>query len=314
MIASQNLQLPDAPRAVSSGGPVMRAPEVVPVFFPEDVLRDDIEQFVSTVGATDYWSAVTGEYGVGPLTARAPVEIMEAAPTATSDQDIQRWLQGKLDGTHPEFPAPGANTLYALFYPSTTTIYVGGLVSCDGLGSYHNSMKVPGTGTPIIYAVIFRCGRSGPSALDALTLATSHELVEAVTDPQPFADPAYISVDDDHAVFTISAGGGEVADLCFFRDQTDYRPTSDHGFSYLVQRSWSNAAAATWQDPCVPAPAEVPYFGVAPRATSRRFAAPGRVLFQPAWRIPFLPIFGRATRRARRPAVWPIFKKSRGPA
>ena len=39
--------------------------------------------------------------------------------------------------------------------------------------------------------------------------------------------------------------------------------TTPEGFAYLVQRSWSNRAAAAGLDPCLPAPAS-PYFATTP--------------------------------------------------
>ena len=53
--------------------------------------------------------------------------------------------------------------------------------------------------------------------------------------------------------------GGELGDMCEYLGNADQRLVGN----YLVQRTWSNAAATTNGDPCVPAPAG-PYHGAEP--------------------------------------------------
>jgi hypothetical protein len=252
---------PDAPQVVSLGGPVMSAPQAVAITFPDDALVDDIEKFVQTLGATDYWSQVGSEYGVGPLVGLPPIRLTETAPAAITDTDIQAWLRAKLDGTHPEFPAPSPGTVYAIFYPASTVIDDGGGKSCQTFGGYHNSTYLGST--PVMYAVLPRCQDPHLPLLDTLTVATSHELIEAGTDPQPIDDPAYLQVDDNHAIYSrLNGGGGEVGDMCAMTATANFRPD---GFAYMVQRTWSNLAAASGQDPCVPAATDLPYFNSAAR-------------------------------------------------
>jgi hypothetical protein len=257
---------PDAPQVVSLGGPVMDSPQAVAITFAEEASVDDIEKFVATIGATDYWDAIAGEYGVRPLVGLPPIRLSEAAPALITDGQIQDWLRDKLDGTHPEFPAPGPNVIYTLFYPATTVIDDGGGQSCDVFGGYHNSTAVLTDGTPIIYAVLPRCVDPHTPELDTLTLAASHELIEASTDPQPLDNPAYLEVDDNHAIYTrLTGGGGEVGDMCAINSNAAFKPSEPSGFAFTVQRSWSNLASLAGRDPCVPAPTDAPYFNSAPR-------------------------------------------------
>lgn len=111
-----------------------------------------------------------------------------------------------------------------------------------------------------LYAVIARC--PGPlAAIDAVTVAASHESVEMATDPLPLTFPAFSGPDLDHLVWA-NVSGGEVADMCEFAEA----PTSiDQRFvdGFMVQRTWSNAAAEANQDPCVP-PVSAPYFIAVP--------------------------------------------------
>jgi hypothetical protein len=111
------------------------------------------------------------------------------------------------------------------------------------------------------YAVVAQCTVRGQSALDGVTVTTSHELVEASTDPRPYYNPAYQLVDAEHAAWNYGLSGvptGEVADLCEYEGNSAMLLGG-----FVVQRTWSNRAAAVNLDPCVPGPVG-PYFGAAP--------------------------------------------------
>jgi hypothetical protein len=109
------------------------------------------------------------------------------------------------------------------------------------------------------YAIMPRCS----NAKGELTFAASHEIIEAATDPYLSADQqSYDAFGSDTDAWDL--GGGEVGDRCV--DFTGMGQDSYQESGYLVQRSWSNAAAKASHDPCVPAPspAQQPYFNVAP--------------------------------------------------
>ena len=86
-------------------------------------------------------------------------------------------------------------------------------------------------------------------------MATSHEFIEAATDPHVGTGTAYYMEDQ-----LWSLEGGEVGDLCVTQDSSDEYQES----GFTVQRIWSNIAAKASHDPCVPAPAGDIYFNVAP--------------------------------------------------
>jgi hypothetical protein len=98
------------------------------------------------------------------------------------------------------------------------------------------------------------------SPLDARTTIMSHELVEAATDPFPFSNPAN-TVTDHADVAWYYLTGGELADMCALNPDANIVPS---GATYMVQRSWSNAAALASRNPCVPAPPDRPYFNAYP--------------------------------------------------
>ncbi|HZS37118.1 MAG TPA: hypothetical protein VFF06_09835 [Polyangia bacterium] len=253
------------PQAITGGGPVLTAPVIVPVFFSNDdaTERASLEDFVSKIGATKYWQAATEEYGVGAATATAPVELTETATGTIADAMIQSWLAGKLGNHDPAFPAPTANTVYALHYPMVATITLGGgtnNTSCNAFGGYHSNIQLGGQ--QIAYAVIPRCnGVGGLTRMQNTTAAESHELVEAATDPYPQGTGAYETVDTNHRYWARVLGGGEVGDLCA---QEPGVFTQFPELAYTVQRTWSNAAAMASHDPCVPALANEVYFNTVP--------------------------------------------------
>jgi hypothetical protein len=245
---------PAPPQVITFGGPVLSSPQIYPVFFAGDDAATvaSLADFTQNIGATSYWTATTSEYGVGKATGHPAIKLSQAAPSSIDDSTLQSWLATEFAGSDG-FPTPDANTLIVLYYPSGTTITLQGAQSCQDFGGYHNSADV--NGQQIAYAVVPRC--SGITT----TGAASHELIEAVTDPQPMMNPAYGQVDDGDLVWELLLGGGEVGDMCaqFPNVFTTFAP-----FSYTVQRTWSNKAAKAGHDPCVPQlPGEV-YFNAAP--------------------------------------------------
>jgi hypothetical protein len=103
--------------------------------------------------------------------------------------------------------------------------------------------------------------RGALTGIDAVTGPASAHIISAVTDPYPSMNPAYEYPDDAHFDWEIISGGGEVSDMCSLASSLFLKPA---GFSYTVQRTWSNASIKASHDPCVPEqPGEV-YFNSEP--------------------------------------------------
>ncbi len=249
---------PEAPEILSLGGPVMTQPRFVPVFFPGTSHRDSIVAFSQKVAGSNYWTATTAEYGVGPLTTGAPIDLATPAPRETSDDEIQAFLATQF-GEGAPLGVADPNAIYALYYPASTLIDLQGSQSCREFGAYHLSTRVDGVA--VKYAVMPECGGAGGpfGPLENLTIATSHELIEAATDPEPFDNPAYASTLEDHLIWQLFPGT-EVTDMCNFNTDAFYAPAE---IGFFVARSWSNEAARASHDPCVPA-AEGSYFNSVP--------------------------------------------------
>ena len=246
------------PQVVTFGGTTLHHPTFISVTFPSDTLADELQDFTASVGCTDYWHAISVDYGVGEAVAGPPVALTEKAPANIDDSAIAKWLAAKINAKDPKFPKPAADTVYALWYPESTTITLQGSSSCNSFGGYHNGTRLA-DGTPISYAVIPRCPQGGGTILDGLTVAASHEFIEACTDPQPFDAPAYESPDPNHSGWLI-AGASEVGDMCEFDQSAFYQPP---GYPWYVQKTYSNRAAWAGTDPCVPADSPE-YFYAAP--------------------------------------------------
>ena len=241
------------PQVVSAGGAVLATPKVVPIFFTGDsAMQTNMEPFLQALVGSSYWTATTSEYGVGALQIEPTIVSSDTPPT--SDAALQTWLQGQLDGTHAGWTYD-PQTIYAVYLPDGVSLSTPFGNSCQAFGGYHE--ETMGAAGKIVYALLPRCD----SSIDTLTVVTSHELVEAVTDPHPDTDGAYQLLDQDHLVWEY-APGGELGDMCEYVGMASQRLVG----TFAVQRTWSNASAAAGHDPCVPA-LSAPYQSAAPMLT-----------------------------------------------
>jgi hypothetical protein len=244
-------------QVLNYGGTTLHHPTFVSVTYAGDTYADELADFVASVGCTDYWHAITADYGVGQAIAGPPVVLTEAAPASIDDTGIRSWLAKKIESGNPQFPKPTGDVVYVLWYPQSTTITLQGATSCSQFGGYHEGGQLS-DGTPFSYAVVPRCPtQGGGTVLDGLTVSASHELIEACTDPQPDTAPAYAAPDSNHMGWLL-ASASEVGDLCEFDPSAAYQPP---GYPWYVQRSYSNSAASTGTNPCVPAATPTYFYG-----------------------------------------------------
>jgi hypothetical protein len=254
---------PDFPHELFLGGPIISTPRFVSVTFSNDdpALVQSLDDFVATLGQTDYWRQTTSEYGVDAGVAAPPLHSPDVAPSTLYDGDIEAWLNAQLNARNPALGPPDPSTVYVMWYPASTSVIVSGTASCFGFLAYHYAFAYDGgtDGGPVLaYAVVPRCSGALPDAgdLDVATSSAAHEMIESVTDPNPFV-PAWGAADEGHVVFNMMLYG-ETADLCEFDTDSYYTPI---GYPYLVQRSWSNLGAARGY-PCVPV--ATPFFNAMP--------------------------------------------------
>jgi hypothetical protein len=248
------------PQVINSGGPVVAAPKVLPILYAGDPGASDVGAFLDELTRTAYWGETTSEYGVGPLTLLSTVTLPEVGPPTISDAELQAMLVEGTSGANPAFGAVDPSTIYTFVLPSGTVESDAQGACCTDFDGYHSET----TGGPIAVPYVVACacpGFGGPdSALHLRTIAISHELVETATDPFPHTNPAFLGEDHDQLVWTLVTGG-ELADMCVLNEDAFFIPP---GSQYMIQRSWSNAAAEASADPCVPARSPGPYFNTFP--------------------------------------------------
>lgn len=242
---------PSMPQIPIHGGVVLHDPEIVSVTFPGDELADKLARFGEEVGSLKWWSTVNSPYGVGPARSGGHVVAPEAPAETLTDAEVEQWVADRIDdGT---FPAPTDQTLYTLYYPSTTTVSLddasGSAASCQQFLGYHSAFEYKRDGEPMLvaYAVIARCG-----GLDQVTETASHEFTEAATDPHPVSirELGYMLLQSN--AWTLL--GGENADMC-----AGVSGVRENGWN--LTRSWINENAAIGQQPCLPVEDDgVPYF------------------------------------------------------
>lgn len=239
---------PTPPQMVKMAGTVLTSPKIVPIFFATDsTMKPQVEAFSQAMVGSTYWSATTSEYGVGALSLGATIVTSDTPPT--TDTALVTWLQGHFNGQNGWPTTPDPQTIYSVFLPAGVVLKTSFGNSCEAFGAYHDEAAQTGTNKPIVYALMPRCdGGSTSGTFDELTMSTSHEWIEAATDPNVETTPAYGDVDSDHYVWAYTPGA-EVGDMCEYVDAAYQRLVGN----YMVQRTWSNAAAMAGHDPCVPA-------------------------------------------------------------
>jgi len=275
----------DLPTAGSLGGPVLPSPRVQPLYFKGFPYATEMDTFLTRLASTPYWSTVTSEYGVGALTSLPGYATNVSVPARLTDQTLPGLLAAALTEGTAALGSPRADTIYALFFDPATTLVVTELTLCQPgqPSAYHDEWAVGGLQVPV--AIVPTCasfpGQPSLTGAGVVTLALSHELVEAATDPFPNTRPAWTGIDRDHVLWSVAFSGAELADLC----ENDVPNTVMPGdIGYPVQRIWSNEGARAGTGPCVPVPAGEVYFNAVADLPSRGTATIGQT--QQSYSVP----------------------------
>ncbi|GAC1336281.1 MAG: hypothetical protein NVSMB23_00700 [Myxococcales bacterium] len=241
------------------GGRVLSRAEVVAVFWSDAVpaaLRDGAGPFYKAALASSYvdWlseydttiDAVDGSRGTGQHIGRGVLRQAVTLHPRTraktlTDAAVRKELTAQISAG--ALPRPGAETLYMVHFPKGVQLELGGARSCapGGFCAYHSSFRRGGK--EVDYAVLpdlgpgtgceTGCGR-GANVFDNQTAVASHELIEAITDPQVGLGKGLAA-----PLAWYDAQGGEIGDLCNGQ-QGSLRAAT--GKVYAVQKEWSNAA------------------------------------------------------------------------
>jgi len=254
------------PRLTGQPAGIIALPQVRGVVFAGDTLAQQLVAGPPMWFGSSIWSAQTLEYGVAPGVTLPTVTLSETAPPSLTDDDVQAWLAGELDGTHPEFGPVETTTLasevFVIVYPEGTTVTTGARTSCQDFTGYHSELPL-GTAR-VTYIVLPRCD----GLLTTLSAAGTYELLATVTNPRPVALPNYATFDEEHTAWNFLGGNGqtELPQPCCvpLPDGGCTRMITAVGDAGVVARSWSNAQIGLYHDPCVPTPDSTPYFASVP--------------------------------------------------
>jgi hypothetical protein len=241
---------PASPNDVEyGGGAVLSNVRVVPVFWTGRVnaaVQSEIHCFYSATVSGSYmdwlseYDTPTQHIGRGSVSSNVTITPSHTG-LRLSDGDIQDELAAQIDAG--VLPAPSADALYMIYFPPGVSISSEG-GSCVAFCAYHFDFSHGGR--KVRYGVMpdfgpgsgCEAGCGNGTQLQNLTSASSHELIEAVTDADP--NSAW------------SGAGGEIGDTC------NGRQVTLPGTSYVVQRQWSNARGTCYAPTAGPTSTEPP--------------------------------------------------------
>jgi hypothetical protein len=274
------------PKVVNGGAPQMNAPKLVTVTFMGDTMASQLQSFGQGISATTWWDYVLADYcqnDAGTCPAQAAVSSPQTVAAGASYVDTATGDPAQLPtGGTPIWdlisseiesgtvPPPDFDTMYILYFPSTTTVNLDGSNGCSNSfaswDGYHNQMTyTPEAGAPIpvAYSIVMEC--PGYMVSD-VTFTATHEIVETITDG--YYDSSgnggwYLDLNDVNTWgWNDVQGGGEVGDLC--QDELGLGLDVTMAGSFTAQRIWSVSRAAQGKNPCVPVPSGEVYFSAAP--------------------------------------------------
>ncbi len=243
-----------APQLQYFGGPLLGQVKVQLVYWNSQVSHQDkLPGFFSSIVKSPYFSWLK-EYSTGSQTIRkgsylgAYTDAVKAPASAQiEDADIRAELSKRI--ADKSLPQPDANTLYMVYFPPGLNVDLDGQGSCQVFCAYHNTFTAGGR--EVNYGVIPDQGGScaggcggAASEFDNETSVSSHEMIEAVTDP---AVGLVTGNNPQAPMGWYDANYGEIGDIC--------NAVQAKVGAYTVQREWSNSrglCVASASDPGAP--------------------------------------------------------------
>jgi MYXO-CTERM domain-containing protein len=224
----------------TNGGPLIQSVKVVDVFYsPGHKYKAMLEDFYKAILQSPYFDWLT-EYNVGSYKISrgsfvTSFEDTNANPTTVMQVNPETYLKGLI--TANKVPPPDDNTMYMLYFPSGVDPTDGSGPSCISNGdycAYHSNFTTGGKNVrygvmPDMEAGDCNMG-CGPMGFDSFTDVSSHELIEAVTDPDGTA--WY----DDGATDQSGNNCGEIGDICAVGGTAEGATVA----GFFVQNEWSD--------------------------------------------------------------------------
>ncbi len=247
------------PELAGGSGSVMASPRLVAIAASNDLVSQNLFDFVDTIVASDWMSQVGSGYGVGSATSGGQ---FIGPPLADADggtditwSEAQSYVQQVVGAGAP---APDGRTIYVVFLPP-------GFTTIDGHHWIVSWDRYPATGSAGDLALLVPRSTplSGESQFDEVTRTTTRYLMSLLTDPPsppgpgwslPEATPPWQS---EPAAALFASQPTMAGDLCMDNRVEDAGAQSTYAFA----RIWSNTAAALGGDPCLPSSSQ-PYYNV----------------------------------------------------
>jgi hypothetical protein len=255
------------PALAKNSGRVLQPLKLVTIVASNDSLAAPLFAFSDALAASSWLPAVGAAYGV--TTATSAHATGPAITTNPTQADMIAYIGALV--TAGTAPAPDGNTCYLLYLPDGVSVATGG--STPPFAAYHAPYPAEGQGLGDGWAVVSRTTPygGGETKLGALTRLSSHEVLEAASDPgwdswSLAAPGAPVWQGSVWSVFQVP-GPIESGDLC--EGTRWFEP--DGGSEY--QRVLAPSPPANG-DPCVPAPAGA-YFDVSAPADWYALGADG---------------------------------------
>jgi hypothetical protein len=231
----------DVPKLGYGNGPLIQHVKVVNVFYsPGHAYKTMLEDYAKAIVQSPHFDWLTeynaGSYKISRGSFLTTFEDTKTNPATVTQVNPETYLKGLV--TAGKLPAPDDDTIYMMYFPSKIDPTDGQGSSCIANGdycAYHSSYAATG-GQMVRYGVIpdmeaGQCSQGcGPPGFASFTDVSSHELIEAVTDPD--GSGWY----DTGAPDTSSSNCGEIGDICAVGGTAETATVA----GFVIQKEWSN--------------------------------------------------------------------------
>ncbi len=202
----------------------------------DSVYMDWLKEYATNLNAVDGRAGTNqtigrGTFG-GAITIKPAIQAKDLL-----DADVQKELEAQIAAG--KLPKQTDDSLYMVYFPAGVSIAIEGEKSCSSFCAYHEGFKA--AGGSIFYGVMPVCGGWGcGGGFDSMTAVSSHEAIEAITDPfpTPGSKPAYPQAWND-------SQGEEISDLC----ASESAKLTAHGVTSSVSGQWKNSIKGCFNGP-----------------------------------------------------------------
>ncbi len=249
--AARNAAGPNGQQLNYYGGKVIQDAKIYNIYWGNaGSYQAQLDQFTQQIMPSSYFAWLSEYDTSSPAQTIVPGTFVQSivdsnAPAGTSITDAQ--IQAELVSliTAGTLPPPDGNNLYMFFFPNGVNVSTSFGASCSSFCGYHDTFM---NGSQELYYGVLpdpatcgsSCDNQNGNYFADLTSVTTHELTEAITDPevgiailnsqQPGGTyPTFPNAWDDPSF-------GEIGDICAWQNATV--------LGYNVQLEWSNAQGA----------------------------------------------------------------------